>query len=946
MLAVNPALLTYCGLEENTLIGHFLESLVHPENHEQLPFPPDASEHQTELRLRRHDGQYRWFQLDTRPLPGTAGVWITSAADIHRFRRSLPEMGEQHSFLQHVIDENPDCIKVLSLDARLLSMNAGGQQAMEVDDFSACQLAFWPSFWEGEVRAEVEAALDAARRGKTSSFQGFARTFKGTPRWWEVTVSPIRGGDGQVERLLAVSRDITGRMQAEQALSESQSRLRFALEAAELGDWELDLRDHSSWRSLRHDTIFGYPQGHATWTYGTFLEHVVPEHRDFVDHQFRSALEKGEAWDIECCVRRADGEERWIWTRARALQDQEGNKQHMLGVVKDITDFKRAEEEVRALNATLEQRVEQRTQALEAQTASLDAFVAYTEAVGTETETSVLIRQALAVIQTRFSGVSAAYYEFDGSLWKAREWTSDLPKETLAVITAGLPSETPLIAQTLQAREARFADAWNAEREQVRETEQFGSIAVYPLMVAGEVVGLLSVGLKDTSQWSEPDKALVRAVGRSLNLALERADQSERLAVQNAELEARTRALEAFASLTRDLTLKSDAVALIRRAQEVVMSMLPDGHAAYYELEGQMWHLRSIVGEWGNEGLQQAAADGLPYETTRNFLPPWTQGQAHYVDVYDTSIDNLGELTGHFAASAVLPVIVNGERVGVFAVALFHSRVWTNIDKAVLESVVRSLGLAIEGARSLTQLAQRTEELERSNRDLEQFAYVASHDLQEPLRTITSFTELLARRYQGQLDPKADRYIHFTVDAARRMGNLIQDLLAFSRVGAENHQLALVDANELLEDITRDLAEDLRESGAIVSWDPLPSLQADPVQLRQLLQNLVSNGIKFQRPGVVPAVHISTEEEGQCLHFQVRDNGIGIERQYFDRIFTVFQRLHNREKYKGTGVGLAVCKRIVERHGGRLWVESEVGVGSTFHFTLPIAGPETESDEE
>ncbi|ACO47187.2 PAS domain S-box protein [Deinococcus deserti] len=948
VLAINAALLSYCGLGEDTLVGRSLEHLVHPEDQDQLQPPHGVQEHQTELRMRGHDGQYRWFQLDTRALPGTAaaGAWITAATDIHRFRFSVPEMSEQQAFLQHVIDESSDCIKVLNMEAQLLSMNAGGQHVMEVDDFSACELAFWPTFWEGENRAEVEAALDAARQGKTASFQGFARTFKGTPRWWEVTVSPLRTANGKIERLLAVSRDITARMEAERALSESQSRLRFALEAAELGDWELDLRDHSSWRSLQHDTIFGYPQGHATWTYETFLDHVVPEHRDYVDQKFQSAVAKGEAWDIECRVRRADGQERWIWTRARALQDQEGNKEYMLGVVKDITNLKRAEEEVRTLNATLEQRVEQRTQALEAQTASLDAFVAYTEAVGTQTEPSVLIRQALAVIQTRFSGVSAAYYEFDDGLWKAREWTLDLPQETLAVITSGLPSETPLIAQTLRAREAQFADAWDAQREQVRETEQFGSIAAYPLMLGGEVVGLLSVGLKDTRTWSEPDKALVRAVGRSLNLALERADQSVRLAVQNAELEARTRALEAFASLTRDLTLKSDVVALIRRAQEVVMSMLPDGHAAYYELEGQTWRLRSIVGQWGSPGLQQAVEGGLPYDTTRNFIPAWTQGQAHYLDVYDTSIDNLGEATRHFGASAVLPVIVNGERIGVFAVALFDSRVWTNIDKAVLESVVRSLGLAIEGARSLTQLAQRTEELERSNRDLEQFAYVASHDLQEPLRTITSFTELLARRYQGQLDSKADRYIHFTVDAARRMSSLIQDLLAFSRVGAENHQLAMVDTSQVLEDITRDLAEDLRESGAVVSWDSLPSVYADPVQIRQLLQNLVSNGIKFQREGMVPAVHISGHEEGQVFHFQVQDNGIGIDRQYFDRIFTVFQRLHNREKYKGTGVGLALCKRIVERHGGRLWLESKVGAGSTFHFTLPVAAQESESDEE
>jgi signal transduction histidine kinase len=237
--------------------------------------------------------------------------------------------------------------------------------------------------------------------------------------------------------------------------------------------------------------------------------------------------------------------------------------------------------------------------------------------------------------------------------------------------------------------------------------------------------------------------------------------------------------------------------------------------------------------------------------------------------------------------------------------------------------------------RAEETLKEYSAELARSNADLQQFAYVASHDLQEPLRAVSSFSQLLARRYRGELDSDADDFIAFIVGGATRMQTLINDLLTFSRIGTRGNPFARVECENILQAAKENLTVAIAESGAVITHDPLPALVADQTQLMQLFQNLFGNAIKFRRPEEAPRIHVSCQRQDGAWRLSVRDNGIGIDPQYFDRIFIIFQRLHGREKYAGTGMGLAICKRIVERHGGRIWVESEPGKGSTFHFVIP-----------
>src|SRR6185437_86315 len=223
--------------------------------------------------------------------------------------------------------------------------------------------------------------------------------------------------------------------------------------------------------------------------------------------------------------------------------------------------------------------------------------------------------------------------------------------------------------------------------------------------------------------------------------------------------------------------------------------------------------------------------------------------------------------------------------------------------------------------------------MESKNKELEQFAYVASHDLQEPLRTISGFVDLLKKDYRDRLDKNGHTYLDFLSQASDRMKTLIKDLLDYSRIGREKEAMP-VDCNLLLEEVLADLGETIRENGARIHSDPLPSLRAYPTELKLLFQNLITNAIKFRQPGSCPEISISALLIDGQWRFVIKDNGIGIEKYFLERIFIIFQRLHTRDQYEGSGIGLAHCKKIAGLHGGRIWAESQPGQGSRFYFTI------------
>jgi PAS domain S-box-containing protein len=331
-----------------------------------------------------------------------------------------------------------------------------------------------------------------------------------------------------------------------------------------------------------------------------------------------------------------------------------------------------------------------------------------------------------------------------------------------------------------------------------------------------------------------------------------------------------------------------------------------------------------------NEATEQVTGysrDELIGTDFTNYFTEPEKAKEGYQEVFKEGFISDYELEIQHKDGSIIPVLYNasvyqdesGKVIGVFAAA----RDVTTLKKTEI------------------MLKLKLEELSRSNVELEQFAYVSSHDLQEPLRMVTSYLQLLQKKYQGHLDDKADMYIHFAVDGAYRMQNLIQDLLDYSRVGAGNNEPESVDCEFILNKVLSDIKLVLKENKATVSHGPVPKVMADPTQLVQVFQNLILNGIKFHSEET-PKIHIAAEKKASEWVFSVQDNGIGIDPQYSERIFEIFKRLNSRERYPGTGIGLAICKKIIERHGGRIWVESKLGKGSTFYFTLPINPAESQ----
>jgi signal transduction histidine kinase len=312
----------------------------------------------------------------------------------------------------------------------------------------------------------------------------------------------------------------------------------------------------------------------------------------------------------------------------------------------------------------------------------------------------------------------------------------------------------------------------------------------------------------------------------------------------------------------------------------------------------------------------------------------------HVVDVSQTTGTRTFKKEG-VRTLVGIPLRSHEEMLGVIQLGCRTPREFQDSELRILDAIGAQAGIAIQKARLYEEsrraqaaLAENAAELARSNTELQHFAYVASHDLQEPLRMVASYVQLLARRYKGKLDNDAEDYIAFAVDGATRMQALINALLSYSRIGTKSKAFQLTDCDEILRAALKNLQLAISDSQATITSRRLPTVLGDATQLEQLFQNLIANAIKF-RGDKAPVVRVSAEQQGNEWIFSFRDDGIGIDPQYFERIFVIFQRLHSKEEYPGTGIGLALCKKIVERHGGRIWVESQPGKGADFRFTIP-----------
>jgi PAS domain S-box-containing protein len=697
----------------------------------------------------------------------------------------------------------------------------------------------------------------------------------GTLHWVAAEGRAYRDATGKPTRVVGVAIDITERKQAEEALRDSETRLQAVLDNATAVIYVKDLQSRYILINHRYETLFHLNREEVK---GKTDHDIFPkEIADVFRANDERVITSGTALEWEEVAPQEDGLHTYLSVKF-PLCDSRGIPYAVCGISTDITDRKRVEEDLRSTTSRLTALIE-----------NMQAGIL----VEDESRRIALVNQAFCQI----FGIHAPPQALIGA-----------DCSQTAENTKGLFAEperfVPRVDQILEERCIVVAEEIPLANGQIYERDYV------PIIVGEDYRGHLWQ-YRDITERKQAEEALRQQSQRS----------------------------QLFSEITMKIRQSLKLEEILQTTVTEVQQLLKADRVLIFQLQS----------DGSGHVVQEAVVPGWPVTLGQDIFDPcfnadfkdrYRQGRVGSIadidqgDIEQCYVDFLKQFG--VRANLVVPILVKED---VWGLLIAHQcsgpRQWEVLEVELMRHLGDQIGIALTQAQLLEQETKQRQELARSNADLQQFAYVASHDLQEPLRMVASYLQLLERRYKDKLDTDANEFINYAVDGAGRMQNLINDLLAYSRVGTQGKPFKSTNYENVFHRALLNLKIAIEESKAVITHDdPLPTVHADESQLVQVLQNLISNAIKF-RGDQAPHIHIGTQHRDEEWVFSVKDQGIGIDPQYKERIFMIFQRLHNRTEYVGTGIGLAICKRIVERHGGRIWVESELGQGSTFFFTIP-----------
>jgi PAS domain S-box-containing protein len=794
------------------------------------------------------------------------------STDITERKRIEEEMARLASFPQL----NPNPLIEVDLAGRVHYRNAAAEQLLADLPERGPQHPYLAD-WAAITRALSNGRPDTILREVTVGARVYQQTVHHLPALGRVRIYAM---------------DVTERRRAANALVESRERLDLALASSRMAtfDWDI-VQDKRTWDDNLH-ALLGTKPGSFTGTAQEFYQVIHPEDRAAVQAALTKAVQTTAPYETEYRAVWPDGSIRHIAARGKVHRDPAGRADRMTGICWDITERKRAEESLRES--------EERYRSLFDN--MLDGY-AYCR---------MLYDDQGSPNDFIYLDVNGAFERLSG--------LADVVGMKVSQVIPGIAQSAPELLQTY----GRVAMTGQPERFEtyLDSLKIWFSISVY-----------------------SPARDYFVAVFDNVTA---RKRSEEELRKLNRTLTAQSRSDQALIRVTEELPYLQAVCRIIVEdcghamvwvgyaEQDEGRTVRPVASAGFQEGYLDTLQITWADTERGRGPTGTAIRTGKP-SGCRNMLTdpafaPWR----------DEAVRR------GYGSSLVLPLLVEGRTFGALTIYSRAPEAFSDEEARLLTGLASDLAVGITAIRLRAQRARAEEalrheqealrktaqELERSNKDLEQFAYVSSHDLQEPLRMVTGFMQLLEQKYRGQLDATGEKYIHFAVDGAKRMQQLIDDLLAYSRVGTRAQPPGAAASERAFEAALLNLRIAIQSSEAQVTRGPLPVVRADPGQLVQVFQNLIGNAVKFCGPRP-PRVHVEARREDDHWVFSVRDHGIGIEPQYHQRIFEVFQRLHGRTEYPGTGIGLAICQRIVDRHGGRIWVESSLGEGSVFYFTLP-----------
>jgi len=872
--------------------------------------------------------------------------------------------------LKTILENAPDGVYLSDLQGKFLYGNKKAEEIVgykkeELIDKNFLQLNLLPQ--EKLATAAKLLALNAA--GKNTGPDEFELIRKdGSRAVTEITTTPIKQREKTV--VIGFVRDVTERKKAEEVLRESERRYRLLAEKVTDVIWTMDMDLRITYISPSVTRLAGFSVEEAVGL--TVEEFLTPASLEVARKTFEeeSPIKRMEQEDpfrsrtLELEVIRKDGSTVWTENTMSFLRDPDGRPIGIVGVTRDITERKKAAEVLR----------ESEKQYRILFQSMLDGMFV----IDAETLKIVLANEALAKM-----------YGFDSAEdiigLNPLDFIPPEDREEVARI----------IAEDMFEKDLRQMDELRTIARDGREiwVNTLGTRIEYQ----GRLAGLVSI--RDITERKRAEEALreserrYRLLAENVTDVITSVDMNLRPTYMSPSItrllgysveEAMARGLEvSLTPASTEVVMQALATELALEHDKQKDQFRPrvrelefyhkDGSTVWVEVkvsflrnsEGQPVEIISVLRDVTD---RKKAEEQIQYQANllANVNDAVIAWDKHFLlSLWNPAAERmygwkaqevLGRpgreiLSSEFVGLERSQVIQNLRETGEFRGEIVHYRkdgtpIYVESTAIVLKNGDDKITGYVTINRDITERKQAEEklqktlaELERSNKELEQFAYVASHDLQEPLRMVASYVQLLARRYKGKLDADADDFIAYAVDGAGHLQRMINDLLAYSRVGTRGKPFQPTDCQAVLNQVLANLKVAIEESSAVITQDPLPMVMADESQMTQLFQNLINNAIKF-RGKASPRVHISVEPKETEWVFSVRDNGIGIDPQYYERIFMLFQSLHSREEYPGTGMGLAICKKIVERHGGRIWVESEPGKGSTFYFTISKRGGE------
>lgn len=941
-LEANPASAKMLGIEQSKLAKRAFTLHVHEEDRQiflaHLKKVFETQEKAAcELRLKRQGGAEAFFfaKLESVAIPDPQGDYkhcTTAVIDISEWVKKEVQLSAITHDMEEILDALEDPLCLIDVKGRTIRCNKTFAGYIKKPFGHIIGRSF------NELLHRQSALISKLLRRMTDTRLRETASFQAGGRYYSITLDPMTNDSNNLTGAVCVISDITEKKLSEDALKESEARYRVV--ADNMNDFEFWLSPEKKflYASPSCRRITGYEAAEFFSYPGLFLSIV---HSDDLS-RFKSHLEevkkKKATGEIEFRIIRKDGVVRWIGNVCQPVFDDAGNFLGIRGSHRDITKRKHAEEALLRANDELETRVEERTAQLKGLNEKLRELAKLIELA----HDAIIVRDLEDRILFWSLGAAATY-----------GWGKDevIGKESLKLLKTVFPKHSEKIM-------ADLLDLGYWEGELVQAKRDGGKIVVTSKWVLqqdengkpaaileinrditehkeaesrnGLITLLLELFAKKTSrkEYLESVVRLIREWSGCCHIGV-RVVNEERFVPYASYIGFS----EDFMRRENMLSLDSDSCACLRVIAgkfepQDASALTPNGSFRLdnsFKFIDQLTpqELARVRGNCMRSGYASIAVVPIRYHD----LP---LGAIHLADEREgmTPLKSI-----QFLESMAAPLI--GEAIFRFSAEEELTRHKEGLEALVRE---RTAQLNETNERLKEEIAEKKlaeEEFKRSNTELQQFAYAASHDLQEPLRVVAGFVKLLEKKYNEKLDEQGREYIDYAVNGVIRMQLLIKDLLEFSQVGSKGKNFAPTNCAVVLEQAIYDLRTSIEESGANVTYDLLPTVMADSAQLTRVFQNLISNAIKFRGREPIE-IHVSAERKGGDWVFSVRDNGIGIDEKYFSRIFVIFQRLHTREEYDGTGIGLSICKKIVERHGGRICVESEPGKGSTFFFTLPI----------